>query len=59
LEQGGGVGGSYRLCVRPADRTGRDYLVNTMIGLSWVDYVLIAAALLAALYALRLFKNIE
>jgi hypothetical protein len=28
-------------------------------GLHWVDYLLIAAALLAALYALRLFKNIE
>jgi hypothetical protein len=34
-------------------------LVNAMIGLSWVDYILIAAAFLAALYALRLFKNIE
>jgi hypothetical protein len=30
-----------------------------MIGLSWVAYILIAAAVVAAIYALRLYKNIE
>jgi hypothetical protein len=30
-----------------------------MSGLHWVDYLGIAVALLAALYALRLYKNIE
>jgi hypothetical protein len=34
-------------------------LVHQMVGMSWVDYILIAAALLAAIYALRLYKNIE
>jgi hypothetical protein len=34
-------------------------LVYEMVGLSWVDYILIAAALAAAIYALRLYKNIE
>lgn len=45
---------------------GRDYLDNVMsgllyqmVGLSWVDYLLIAAALAAAIYALQLWKNIE
>jgi hypothetical protein len=43
----------------PDRSNGRNYPVNAMNGLSWIDYALIAAALLAALYALRLFKNIE
>jgi hypothetical protein len=34
-------------------------LVYEIIGLSWVDYILIAAALAMAVYALRLYKNIE
>jgi hypothetical protein len=42
-----------------ADQTGHDYLVNTMISLHWIDYILIALALLAAIYALRQFKDIE
>jgi hypothetical protein len=43
-----------------------DYLVNAMIGLvyemiglSRVDYIGIALALVAAIYALRRWKNIE
>jgi hypothetical protein len=34
-------------------------LVYQMVGLSWVDYILITAALVAAVYALWLYKNIE
>jgi hypothetical protein len=34
-------------------------LLYQMAGLSWVDYILMAAALAAAIYALRLWKNIE
>ena len=34
-------------------------LVYQMVGLSWADYVLMAAAAVAAIYALRLYKNIE
>jgi hypothetical protein len=40
--------------------TGPDYPVNAMSGgASWIDYILTAAALAAAIYALRLYKNIE
>jgi hypothetical protein len=43
-----------------ADRAGRDYLVNPISGgLWWVDYILIAAALLGVFYALWLFKDRE
>jgi len=39
---------------------GRDYPVNAMSGgATWIDYILTAAALAAAIYALRLYKNIE
>jgi hypothetical protein len=39
----------------------RDFSVNAMIngGASWIDYILTAAALAAAVYALWLYKNIE
>jgi hypothetical protein len=30
-----------------------------MIGLHWIDYILIALALAATIYALWLYKNIE
>jgi hypothetical protein len=41
--------------------TGRVYPVNAVIngGASWIDYILTAAALAAAIYALWVYKNIE
>jgi len=40
--------------------TGRDYPVNAMSGgVSWIDYILTAAALVPAFYALWVYKNIE
>jgi hypothetical protein len=40
--------------------TGRDYPINAMSGgATWIDYILTAAALAAAVYALRLYKDIE
>jgi hypothetical protein len=41
--------------------TGREYPVNAMIngGATWIDYILTAAALAAAVYALWVYKNIE
>jgi len=41
--------------------TGREYPVNAMIngGATWIDYILTAVALAAAVYALWVYKNIE
>jgi hypothetical protein len=44
---------------RAPEGTGRDYLVNAMSGgATWIDYILTVAALAAAIYALRLYKNV-
>ncbi|MFY9838896.1 MAG: hypothetical protein WAK55_20950 [Xanthobacteraceae bacterium] len=54
------AGSRRRLGQETRRGTGRDYPVNAMSGgASWVDYILTAAALAAAIYALRLYKNIE
>ena len=41
--------------------TGREYPINEMItgGATWIEYILTAAALVAAFYALWVYKNIE